>query len=87
MQALPFSDALKLLSYLKEWTSYSDKVTCPFKTSLFFKMLLYFSYNSNNNNNNSNNSNNNNNNYNNYYNTNTNTNTNNSWFMKICLKS
>jgi len=26
MQALPFSDALKLLSYLKEWTSYSDKV-------------------------------------------------------------
>ncbi|XP_061363432.1 uncharacterized protein LOC133307029 isoform X2 [Gastrolobium bilobum] len=24
--ALPFSDALKLLSYLKEWTSYSDKV-------------------------------------------------------------
>jgi len=27
MQALPFSDALKLLSYLKDWTSYSDKVT------------------------------------------------------------
>ncbi|MCI14749.1 WD repeat-containing protein 3-like [Trifolium medium] len=26
MQALPFTDALKLLSYLKEWTSYSDKV-------------------------------------------------------------
>ncbi|KAH1070705.1 hypothetical protein GLYMA_03G186500v4 [Glycine max] len=25
-QALPFSDALKLLSYLKDWTSYSDKV-------------------------------------------------------------
>ncbi|KAG2406100.1 uncharacterized protein HKW66_Vig0053550 [Vigna angularis] len=24
--ALPFSDALKLLSYLKDWTSYSDKV-------------------------------------------------------------
>ncbi|KAL5065667.1 hypothetical protein RYX36_027404 [Vicia faba] len=24
--ALPFSDALKLLAYLKEWTSYSDKV-------------------------------------------------------------
>ncbi|OIW05134.1 hypothetical protein TanjilG_02607 [Lupinus angustifolius] len=24
--ALPFSDALKLLSYLKEWTSYSDKI-------------------------------------------------------------
>ncbi|KAJ1418923.1 WD40/YVTN repeat-like-containing domain superfamily [Sesbania bispinosa] len=24
--ALPFSDALKLLSYLKEWTSYSEKV-------------------------------------------------------------
>ncbi|KAE9621797.1 putative transcription factor WD40-like family [Lupinus albus] len=24
--ALPFSDALKLLAYLKEWTSYSDKI-------------------------------------------------------------
>ncbi|CAJ2650069.1 unnamed protein product [Trifolium pratense] len=26
LMALPFTDALKLLSYLKEWTSYSDKV-------------------------------------------------------------
>lgn len=26
LMALPFSDALKLISYLKEWTSYSDKV-------------------------------------------------------------
>ncbi|KAE9590893.1 putative small-subunit processome, Utp12 protein [Lupinus albus] len=26
VQALPFSDALKLLSYLKQWTSYSDKI-------------------------------------------------------------
>lgn len=52
MQALPFSDALKLLSYLKEWTLYSDKVTRPFETSLSFKMLLYFSYKDDNNNNN-----------------------------------
>jgi hypothetical protein len=40
MQALPFSDALKLLSYLKEWTSYSDKVARCLETSLFFKLLL-----------------------------------------------
>jgi hypothetical protein len=26
VQALPFSDALKLMSYLKDWTSHLDKV-------------------------------------------------------------
>lgn len=44
MQALPFSDALKLLSYLKEWTLYSDKVTLSAFSSKNFTVLQNFVY-------------------------------------------
>lgn len=39
MQALPFSDALKLISYLKDWTSNPDKVGFSAKSGRNIGML------------------------------------------------
>lgn len=39
VQALPFSDALKLISYLKDWTSNPDKVGFSAKSGRNIGML------------------------------------------------